>query len=93
MPSIEWTDAEQSGGGSGLPMKVKVDGETGGAWLLYDSGAYGPAFAWMPNGEGVLNFAVLMGAVTHTVTIDQTAFDELTDDTKYSYFQIVHGKP
>lgn len=92
MPAVEWTTAEQTGGGSGLPMKVKVDGETGGAWLLYASN-YGPAFAWMPNSEGVLNFSTLMGAVTHTVTIDQTAFDELTDNTKYSYYPVTHGKP
>lgn len=92
MPAIEWDDAEQTGGGSGLPMKVKVEGETGGAWLLYQ-GAYGPAFGWMPNDEGVLNFSVLIGAITHTVTIDQTAFDELTDNTKYGYWPIAHGKP
>ena len=90
--ATEWTTAEQNGGGPGLPMKVKVENETGGAWLLFDS-AYGPAFGWMPNDEGVLNFAVLIGAVTHTVTIDQTAFDELTDNTKTAYFPILHGKP
>lgn len=31
--AVEWTTAEQTTGGPGLPMKVKVDGETGGAWL------------------------------------------------------------
>ncbi len=92
MATVEWTDAEQSGGGSGLPCKVKVDGETGGAWLCYAS-VYGPALAWMPNSEGVLNFSTLIGLVTHSVTIDQTAFDELTDNTKYSYYPITHPKP
>ena len=90
--ATEWSTAEQTGTGPGLPMKVKVENETGGAWLLYAS-AYGPAFAWMPNDEGVLNFSLLIGAVTHSVTIDQTAFDELTDNTKYSYYPITHGKP
>lgn len=92
MATIEWSTAEQTGGGSGLPMKVKVENETGGAWLLYNS-AYGPAFGWMPNTEGVLNFMVLIGACTHAVTIDQTAFDELTDNTKYGYIPVMHGKP
>lgn len=92
MAAIEWTTAEQTGGGAGLPMKVKVDGETGGAWLLFDS-AYGPAFGWMPNTEGVLNFAVLMGAITHTALITQEAFDELTDDSKWAYVRIARGKP
>ena len=90
--ATEWTTAEQTGTGPGLPMKVKVDGETGGAWLLYAS-AYGPAFGWMPNTEGVLNFMLLMGACTHSVTITQEAFDELTDNTKYGYIPVMHGKP
>ena len=62
MPATEWSTAEATTGGAGLPLKVKVDGETGGAWLLYNDGTYGPAFAWMPGSEGVLNFMVTMGA-------------------------------
>lgn len=93
MPTIEWTTTEATNTGPGLPLKVKVENETGGAWLLYDSGAYGPAFAWMPNTEGVLNFMVAMGAIKATVTIDQTGFDELTDDTKWGHLVIAHGKP
>lgn len=92
MPAIEWTTAEQTTGGPGLPMKVKVDGETGGAWLLYSDG-YGLAFAWCPNTEGVLNFLLLMGATTTTVLITQEAFDELTDDSKWAYIRIARGKP
>jgi len=93
MPATEWTPAEATTGGAGLPLKVKVDGETGGAWLLYNDGTYGPAFAWMPGSEGVLNFMVTMGAATGSVLITQEAFDELTDDTKYGYLRITHGKP
>lgn len=92
MPATEWTTAEQTGSAVGLPMKVKVDGETGGAWMLYDT-AYGPALAWCPNTEGVLNFMLLMGACTHTALITQEAFDELTDTTKTAYLPIAHGKP
>jgi len=88
-----WTTAEQTATGTGLPMKVKVEGETGGAWILYDSGTYGPAFAWMPNSEGVLNFMLLMGACTHTSTITQEAFDELTDSSKWGHLVVLHGKP
>lgn len=93
MPALEWSTEEQSDGGPGLPMKIKVDGETGGAWLLYDSGIYGPALGWMPNTEGVLNFMVRMGAVTHTVLITQEAFDELTDTSKWGHLMVLHGKP
>ena len=91
MPT-EWTAAEQTGGGAGLPCKVKVDGETGGAWLAY-SDAYGPCLAWCPASEGVLNFMVLIGIVTHVVTISQEAFDELTDTSKSTYLRITQGKP
>lgn len=93
MAVTAWTLNEVTATGTGLPLKVKVENETGGAWLLYDSGTYGPAFAWMPNDEGVLNFLVIMGAVTNTVTIDQTAFNELTDSSKWGHLVVTHGKP
>jgi len=93
MPATAWSTAEVTATGTGLPLKVKVENEEGGAWMLYDSGQYGPAFAWMPNSEGVLNFLVAMGAITNTAYITQAAFNELTDSTKWSHLVITHGKP
>lgn len=73
-----------------LPCVVKVDGETGGAWMLYD-GQMGPTLGWLPNTEGIgLNLQAL-GAGRRDIT--QEFFDELTDDTKHAYVPISPGKP
>ncbi len=92
MSVTAWTLTEVTATGTGLPLKVKVENETGGAWVLgIVNGSTG--FVWCPNDEGVLNFLVIMGAVTNTAYITQEAFDELTDDTKHAYIPIVLGKP
>ena len=82
-----------------IGKKIKVNGETGGAWLL-PTDSYGPCLAWMPSSEGVLNFMVKAGMVAQILDangnqaeITQEAFDELTDTSKWGYIRIVHGKP
>lgn len=94
--SVEWDQATTGLAESGaldqlhLPCVVKVDGETGGAWLLYD-GPYGPGFAWLPNTEGVGRNLQALGVQRRDIT--QTFFDEMTDDTKWAHWVIYRNKP
>lgn len=73
-----------------LPAVVKVQDETGGAWLFYD-GPVGPGFAWLPAGEGVgLNGQNIGMQLLHWT---QALFDGFTDTAKHSYFVIYNDKP